>query len=134
MTDTGGTDNRDAAGWSTGPPPGGQAPPQGYPPPGGHPAPYGGGYGYRQPIDSHLAWGIVTTLLCCMPFGIVSIVYASQVNGKQAVGNIAGAMAASRNAKTWAIVSAVTGAGLIVLYLLAAVVFGFAGAFTAGVG
>jgi hypothetical protein len=37
-----------------------------------------------------------------MPFGIVSIVYAAQVNSKLAVGDYAGAMDASQKAKTWA--------------------------------
>ena len=37
-----------------------------------------------------------------MPFGIVSIVYAAQVNGKLAVGDVDGARLASQNAKTWA--------------------------------
>lgn len=34
--------------------------------------------------------------LCCLPFGIVSIVYAAQVNGKITVGARAGALQSSK--------------------------------------
>jgi hypothetical protein len=53
-------------------------------------------------IPNYLVQSILVTLCCCLPFGVVSIVYAAQVNGKLAGGDIAGAQAASRNAKMWA--------------------------------
>ena len=33
-------------------------------------------------IASHIAPAILCTLFCCLPFGIVAIVYAAQVNSK----------------------------------------------------
>lgn len=42
-------------------------------------------------IPNHLVWAILATLFCCLPGGIVSIVYAAQVNGKIAAGDLAGA-------------------------------------------
>ena len=53
-------------------------------------------------VPNHLVWAILVTIFCCLPFGIVSIVYAAQVNGKLAVGDVDGARQASQNAKTWA--------------------------------
>jgi hypothetical protein len=53
-------------------------------------------------VPNYLVPAILTTIFCCMPFGIVSIVYAAQVNSKLAVGDFAGAMDASQKAKTWA--------------------------------
>ena len=53
-------------------------------------------------VPNHLVWAILVTIFCCLPFGIVSIVYAAQVNGKLAVGDVDGARSASQNAKTWA--------------------------------
>src|SRR5215210_495775 len=53
-------------------------------------------------VPNYLAPAILTTLFCCLPFGIVSIVYAAQVNGKLAAGDRAGALQSSQNAKTWA--------------------------------
>lgn len=72
----------------------------------------------RKP-DNHYLWTIGTTLLCCLPLGIVGIVYSSQVDSLWNQGKYAEAAAASDKARTWAIVSAVVGACLIVVVLLA---------------
>lgn len=56
-------------------------------------------------VDNHLVWAILATIFCCLPFGIVSIVYAAQVNGLLASGNIDAARQASENAKMWAWIS-----------------------------
>ncbi len=45
-------------------------------------------------IPNYLVFAILTTVFCCLPAGVVSIVYAAQVNSKVAMGDIAGAMAA----------------------------------------
>ena len=37
-------------------------------------------------VPNHLVWAILSTLFCCLPLGIVSIVFAAQVNGKLAAG------------------------------------------------
>ena len=62
-----------------------------------------------QTVPSHLALGIFSTLCCCLPLGIVSIVYAAQVSSQAAAGNIAGAMESSRKAKFWGVLSIVLG-------------------------
>ncbi len=67
-------------------------------------------------VPNYLAPAILTTLFCCLPFGIVSIVYAAQVNGKLAAGDRAGALQSSQNAKTWAWLS--FGFGLLFWFLL----------------
>lgn len=60
-------------------------------------------------IPNHLVWAILSTICCCIPTGIVSIVYAARVNGLVAAGDFARARQASENAKTWAWVSFVLG-------------------------
>ena len=60
-------------------------------------------------VPSHLAMAIFSTLCCCLPLGIVAIVYAAQVSSKVAAGDIAGAQAASHSAKVWGILSIVLG-------------------------
>lgn len=60
-------------------------------------------------VPNYLVHSIVVTLCCCLPFGIVALVYAAQVNTKLAAGDVAGAQAASRSAKTWVIVAFVAG-------------------------
>ena len=52
-------------------------------------------------VPNHLVGAILATCCCCLPFGIVSIVFASSVNSKIAAGDIAGARAASNQAQTW---------------------------------
>jgi hypothetical protein len=66
----------------------------------------------EQKIPNYLVHAILCTLCCCLPGGIVAIVYASQVNTKQAAGDIQGAMTASANAKKWCWIS--FGVGIVV--------------------
>lgn len=54
------------------------------------------------PPPNYLVWAILTTILCCLPFGIVSIIYAAQVNSKWVGGDYEGARLSSKNAKIWA--------------------------------
>lgn len=66
----------------------------------------------QAPINNYLIPAVLVTLCCCLPGGVVAIIYAAQVNSKLAAGDIAGATAASRNAKMWTWIAA--GAGLLV--------------------
>jgi len=52
-------------------------------------------------INNYLVPAILVTLCCCMPFGIVAIIYGAQVTSKMAAGDMAGAQAAANNAKLW---------------------------------
>jgi len=72
--------------------------------------------------ESYLIWSILATLLCCPILGIVSIVFAAQVDSRYYAGDIAGANDASNKAKTWAIVAAGLGAigGILYMILFAA--------------
>lgn len=99
------------------PPPGGgygdygsAAPP---PPPG-----YGGGGFGGTPPPNYLVWAILSTLFCCLPLGIASIVFSAQVNSKFAAGDVAGAQNASKKAKTFALWATIVGAVVAVLYIL----------------
>jgi uncharacterized membrane protein YhaH (DUF805 family) len=92
----------------------------------GQPPPYSGMPPGGEPPSNYLVWAILTTILCCLPLGIVSIVFAAQVNTKWAAGDYAGARDSSQKAKRFAIWSAVTGVVLAVLYLVAMLVFGIA--------
>ena len=60
-------------------------------------------------VPNYLVHSIVMTVCCCLPFGIVALVNAAQVNSKLAAGNVAGAEMSSRKAKTWCIVALITG-------------------------
>jgi hypothetical protein len=60
-------------------------------------------------IPNYLIHSIVVTLCCCLPLGIVALVFSSQVNTKLAAGDVAGAEVSSRKARTWVIVALVGG-------------------------
>ncbi len=87
---------------------------QGQPPPPGYPAPQPGWPAQREP-DNYLVWGILVTVLCCLPFGIVSIVYSTKVSGLWVQGRYAEAQTAADNAKKWAIIGAVVGVAAYVI-------------------
>jgi hypothetical protein len=77
-------------------------------------------------VSTYLAQSILVTLFCCIPFGIVAIVYAAQVSGRVASGDVQGATAASASARTWCWVSfgfgllGAVGYGIVLLIGLAA--------------
>jgi hypothetical protein len=41
----------------------------------------------------------IISAVCCFPLGIIGVIFAAQVNGKVAAGDIAGAVDASKKAK-----------------------------------
>lgn len=73
---------------------------------------------YRPEIPTRLAPAILVTLFCCLPFGIVSIVYAAQVSSKAAAGDIPGAMECSEKAKMWCWLSFWLGLIPMLLYFM----------------
>lgn len=52
-------------------------------------------------IKTYLFPAILLTFLCCNPFGIIAIVYASKVRAKLESGDKTGAIAASKEAQKW---------------------------------
>ena len=68
-------------------------------------------------VPNYLVFSILATIFFCLPFGIVSIIYAARVNTKREAGDLIGAMEASRFAKMWAWIS--VGAGLIAMIIWA---------------
>jgi hypothetical protein len=69
-------------------------------------------------------WGILSTLFCCLPLGIASIVFAAQVDGKWASGDYAGARESSEKAKRFAMIAAGVGVGLGLLFFILAIMGG----------
>lgn len=77
--------------------------------------------------DNYLVWAILSTIFCCLPLGIVSIVYSSKVDGLYNAGDFVGAQDAADKAKKFAMWGAIAAVIGIVLYILLIVVLGVAG-------
>jgi hypothetical protein len=61
---------------------------------------------------------ILVTIFCCLPFGIVGIIFASQVNAKYDAGDYAGALRASADAGKWTKIGFIIGLVVIVLWII----------------
>lgn len=61
------------------------------------------------PVPNYLVHSILVTLCCCLPLGIVALIYSAQVNSKLAAGDVTGAEESSRKARTWFIVALIAG-------------------------
>lgn len=70
----------------------------------------------------YMIFSILVTLCCCLPLGIVSIVYSSKINSLQKVGDYEGAQQAAKKARLFMIIGAVGG-------LIGSIALGVLGAF-----
>ena len=75
----------------------------------------------------YLVLSIISTVCCCLPFGIVGIVYAAKINSSMAAGNYEEAKNAAKSAKIWIIASAVVGLIVEVIYIIFAFIGGVGG-------
>lgn len=72
--------------------------------------------------DSNLVWAILCTIFCCLPLGIVAIVYAAKVDSLYNSGNYEEAQRASDKARKFSIYGALAGVAVGVIY--AVIMFG----------
>ncbi|MHB8273686.1 MAG: CD225/dispanin family protein [Dermatophilaceae bacterium] len=91
------------------------------PPP---PSPYGAVGAQGTPPPNYLVWAILSTVLCCLPLGVASIVFSTQVNSKWAMGDVAGAQDASEKAKKFAMWGAIVGVIVTVVVVMLRVLAG----------
>lgn len=86
---------------------------------------------YERPVgpppENNLVWAILCTVLCCLPFGIVSILKSTKVKDRWVLGDYEGAQQAAEEAKKWAIWGAVAAILLWIAYFLIIVTIGFGG-------
>ncbi|HYC50242.1 MAG TPA: CD225/dispanin family protein, partial [Gemmatimonadaceae bacterium] len=68
-----------------------------------------------ESVPNYLVQSILVTLCCCLPLGVVAIVFAAQVNSKLSAGDIQGAREASRMAKMFCWVA--FGLGLAIMLI-----------------
>ncbi|RMH78760.1 MAG: DUF2510 domain-containing protein [Actinomyces sp.] len=87
-----------------------------------HRAPAHHGTGTAPPVTSRpdpwLWQSILATLFCCLPFGVVAIVYAAQANSAIAAGNWAEAQRQAAKARQWTLISVAAAGVMAVGWLL----------------
>ena len=69
-------------------------------------------------VPNYLVPAMLTTLCCCLPLGIPAIVFAIQATGRVRAGDAPGSLEASRKARLWCWIAFGTGLGLVVLWIL----------------
>ena len=74
-------------------------------------------------VPNYLVPAIIS-LFCCLPLGIVGVIFAAQVNGKVAAGDTAGALDAAKKAKMFSFIAIGLGILGIVGYVLFVVIMG----------
>lgn len=81
---------------------------------------YQSSYEPEKPINwvPYLVLSIITTLCCCLPFGIVGIVYSTKINSAVNARDWEGAQKAAKTAKIWIIASAIVGFIVEVIYVV----------------
>lgn len=68
------------------------------------------------PPKNYLVESILVTLFCCLPFGIVGIINATNVNSRFTAGDVEGAQKASQEARKWMRLGFIIGLVIAVLY------------------
>src|SRR5437763_465255 len=74
-------------------------------------------------VPNYLVPAIIS-IFCCWPLAIPAIIFATQVNGKVAAGDIAGAQDASKKAKMFSFIAIGLGLAGILIYVIMIVFFG----------
>lgn len=74
-------------------------------------------------VPNYLVPAIIS-LFCCLPLGIVGVIFAAQVNSKVAAGDTAGALDSSKKAKMFSFIAIGLGLAGIVCYVLFVVIMG----------
>lgn len=81
----------------------------------------------NQPAPSnYMIWSVLTLLFCCLPFGIIALIYSSKVDGLWSTGRYEEAIQAANNAKKWNIISAVCGIVGTIIYIIFYAIYGMA--------
>ena len=88
------------------------------------PPPPGGG---SATVPNYLVPAIIS-IFCCWPLAIPAIIFATQVNGKVAAGDVAGAQESSKKAKMFSFLAIGLGVAGILIYVIMVLVLGVGGA------
>ncbi len=72
-----------------------------------------------KPIQNYLVPSILSLLFCCQPFGLIALIYSLQVDSRQRLGDLYGAMDAAEKAKGWCWAAFWSAIAILILSFLA---------------
>ncbi|UJH66870.1 CD225/dispanin family protein [Allomuricauda sp. SCSIO 65647] len=81
---------------------------------------------HRPKPNDYLALAIISTILCCPPTGIVSIIYATKVSDAYYRGAYEEAERASKSAKLWGLAGIILPLAFFMLYIILEIILGLA--------
>jgi len=85
-------------------------------------------------VPNNLVLAIVASVVsfigCCLPHGLISLIFALQVDKKAAAGDVNGAESSAKQAKTWAWISII----VAIAWFAVAMIFGIFGAILSMIG
>jgi len=79
--------------------------------------------GATTSVPNYLVPAIIS-LFCCLPLGIVAVIFAAQVNGKVQTGDVAGATDSAKKAKMFSFIAIGLGLAGIICYVLFFLIMG----------
>lgn len=85
------------------------------------------------PPKNWLIEAVLVTLFCCLPFGIVSLVYATKVETLWNSGQREEAIRAGQEAGKWVKIGAISGFTILFLYILVVIIGVFTGLGSSGI-
>ena len=68
--------------------------------------------------DSNLVWAILSTILFCLPLGLVGVYYSMKVDPLYLQGKYEEAQAMAKKSMNWSIAGCITGIALAVIYAI----------------
>jgi hypothetical protein len=74
-------------------------------------------------VPNYLVPAIIS-IFCCLPLGVVAVIFAAQVNGKVAAGDTTGALDSAKKAKMFSFIAIGLGLAGILCYVLIWVILG----------
>ena len=75
-------------------------------------------------VNNNMVKAILVTIFCCLPFGIIAIIKASEVNGKLAAGDVEGAQQSAAEADKWGNYGLIGAIVVFFLYFMSLMVLG----------
>ena len=66
----------------------------------------------------------IISIFCCLPLGVVAVIFAAQVNSKVAAGDVAGAQDSAKKAKMFSYIAIGLGLLAIICYVLFFLIMG----------